>query len=313
MGVRGRTTSSLPLSRYPAGEQRHTMDSTPRTPAPAMRHLMLWLLAGAAAIAVAGFGTRRVFSDRTAIDIETLLFAVSDPLAVFSPTDLGGLPEPALRYLRHAIAPGTPLSPACRLWMNGTVTPMPGTPPTALSAVETLAPRQGFIWSARARMKGLPVRVRDHYYQGEGGVNVLALGIVPLPLGGGPDVIRSSRGRLVGEGVWCPTALVHPDVVWEGVDANRARFTISVDGEAVAVTILVGPDGALREATLLRWGDVEGKPSRLLPYGFRVEEERTFEGVTIPARITGGWLFGTDRFDPATAATFTVRNAAFAT
>jgi hypothetical protein len=277
-----------------------------------MRHPVLWSLAGAAVLAAAGLGARRYFSDRSARAAEADLFVVSDRLPTFSDPHLVGLPEPAQRWLRHAISPGTPLAPACRLQMDGSMAPTPGGRSVKLSAVETLAPRSGFVWTAKARMNGLPVRVRDHYHQSEGGVDVVALGLFPIPLGSGPDVTRSSRGRLVAEGVWCPTALVHPDVGWEGVDEDRARYTITVDGEAIAVTIRVGPDGALREVTLPRWGDVDGPPARPIPYGFRVEEEQAFGGVTIPARLVGGWHFGTERFDPAGAATFNVYRAELA-
>lgn len=277
-----------------------------------MRHPILWSLAGAAALAATGLGVHRLLTDGRSRAVESDLFTATERLPTFSETDLGGLPEPARRWLRHAITPGTPLAPACRLWMDGTMTPTPGGAPVDLSAVETLAPRRGFVWTARARMNGLPVRVRDHYHRGEGGVGVVALGVVPLPLGSGPDVTRSSRGRLVAEGVWCPTALLHPRVTWESVDEHRARYTIAIDGEPVSVTIRVAPDGALREVSLLRWGDVDGPPARLIPYGFGVDEERTFGGVTIPSRLTGGWHYGTDRFEPATAATFEVHRAAFA-
>ena len=277
-----------------------------------MRHTILWSLAGAATLAVAGLGGHRLLSDRRSRAVEAELFAVTERLPTFSEADLEGLPEPARRWLRHAVTPGAPLAPACQLWMDGRMTPTPGGAPVDLSAVETLAPRSGFVWTAHARMNGLPVRVRDYYHRGEGGVGVVALGVVPIPLGGGPDVTRSSRGRLVAEGVWCPTALLHPSVTWEAVDEHRARYTITVDGEPIAVTIHVGLDGALREVSLLRWGDVDGPPARLVPYGFRVEEEQTFDGVTIPSRLTGGWHYGTDAFDPAGAATFTVHRAALA-
>lgn len=277
-----------------------------------MRHPLLWTLTGAAALAVSGLGVRRVLSERHARRVEADLFTVTHRLPVISEAALTGLPEPARRWLRHAIAPGTPLSPACRLEMSGSMMPAPGAPPVALSAVETLAPRRGFVWTARARMKGLPVRVRDHYFHGDGGVDVFALDVVPLPLGGGPDVTRSSLGRLVAEGVWCPTALLHTDVSWEAVDDERARYTIVVDGEPITVTIRVAPDGGLSGVSLLRWGDVDGPPARPLPYGFRVDEERTFGGVTIPTRLRGGWHHGTDRFDPAGAATFSVHHAEFA-
>lgn len=263
------------------------------------------------AVCVLGLAARRVASDRHARRAEAGLFTADAP-PTFSGVHLDGLPEPARRYLRHAIALGTPLAPACRLWMSGTMSPTPDADQIELTAVETLAPRRGVVWTAHARMKGLLVRVRDHYFEGSGGVGVVALGVVPVPVGGGPDVTRSSRGRLVGEGVWCLTALVHPDVAWEGVGADRARFAIPVDGDPVAVTVRVDADGALREVTLERWGDPDGGPARLHPYGFRVEAEGTFGGVTIPTRVTGGWHYGTDAFDATMAASFTVRRAALA-
>lgn len=276
-----------------------------------MRHPILWTLTGLATLAAGALFARRVLSDRHADRIEAELTAPA-PSRTFSEADLDGLPEPAQRYLRHAIAPGTPLSPSVRLWMDGTMTPTPDGPSTDLTAVEALAPHHGFIWTAKARMNGLPVRVRDHYFDGDGGVDVVALGLLPIPLGGGPDVVRSARGRLVAEAVWCPTALVHPSVVWESLGDDRFRFTLTVDADAIPVTLRIGPDGALREVALERWGDVEGPPARPIPYGFRVEEERTFDGVTIPTRLTGGWHFGTEQFDPASAATFTVRRAELA-
>ena len=278
-----------------------------------MRHRDLWALTGTAALALSALGARRFLADRHAARIEADLFALPGRPPLFTEADLDGLAEPARRYLLHALIPGTPRWTAARLWMEGTMTPTPGSSATTLTAVETLAPHSGFVWTAHARMNGLPVRVRDHYFEEGGGIEVVALGTVPIPLGHGPGVARSSRGRLVAEAVWCPTALVGPAVQWEAVDADCARFTLTVDGEPVVVTLHVAPDGALREVTLDRWGDADGEPWRLIPYGFRVEAERTFNGVTIPTRLTGGWHYGTARFDPATAAAFTIHRVAFAT
>jgi len=260
----------------------------------------------------ATLGVRRLVGDRKAHHIERQLFATPVGLPLFTPDLADDLPEPARRYLLHAIAPGTPLAPSVYLRMDGTMTPQPGGSPVSLTAEETLAPLRGFVWTARAHMGGLRLRVRDHYFEQDGGVRVTLLGLVPLPSDSGPDVARSSRGRLVAEAVWCPTALIGPDVTWEAVDADRARFTLSVDGEAIPVAVHIGPDGALRAVTLERWGDVGVSSFRPLPYGFAVEEEAAFEGVTIPVRLRGGWGYGTPRYDPVTAATFIVRAAVFA-
>ena len=282
----------------------------------ASRQVSFWTtaLAGGAAGIGAILGVRRLVHDCKTERIARALFASSaHETQVFSPDLVADLPEPARRYLHHAIAPGTPLASAVRLHMKGAMTPKPGSPPLALTANETLAPRRGFAWTAHARMFGLPVRVIDHYFEQEGDVQVNLLGLVPIPFPGSrEDMTRSSRGRLIGEAAWCPTVLVAPDVFWEAVDANRARFTYAVDGEAVSVTVHVGPDGAPRAFTLDRWGDVGVPSHRFLPYGFAVEEEATFEGITIPTRLRGGWWYGTDRYDPDAAATFTLWSATFA-
>lgn len=262
----------------------------------------------------AALGIRRLAHDCKTARMTRALFTspvLNQP--VFSPDLVADLPEPARRYLLHAIAPGTPLAAAVRLHMEGTMTPKPGSPPLALTADETLAPRRGFVWTAHARMFGMPVRVIDHYFEQNGGIQVHLLGLAPLPFSGNrEDVTRSSRGRLIGEAAWCPTVLVAPDISWEAVDDEHAQFTYAVGGESISVTVHVGPAGTPRAFTLNRWGDVGVPAHRLLPYGFAVEEEATFEGVTIPTRLRGGWWYGTDRYDPDAAATFTIRSATFA-
>lgn len=240
---------------------------------------------------------------------DRLLAEASETAAaqVFSTGLVADLPDPARRYLRHAIAPGTPLAPAVRLEMEGWMRPRPGSRRIALTADEVLAPRIGFTWTARARMFGLPVRVHDYYYANEGGVRVALFGLIPLARETGEDVTRSSRGRLVAEAVWCPTALVGPGVGWDAVDADRVRFTLTVDGDSTRVTLRVDADGAIREVSLERWGTVGVPSARPIPYGFEVLEEATFGGVTIPVRLRGGWWYGTDRFDPEAAAEFVIR------
>jgi hypothetical protein len=271
----------------------------------------LWTFGGLAASGLA-LRVRRAAEDRRADRLERdLLAAPSDPPR-FTDALVADLPEPARRYLRHAIAPGSPLAPAVRLAMKGTMTPTPGGAPVELTADEVLAPRRGFVWTAHARMAGLPVRVRDHYAADDGGVRVHLLGLIPLPSSSAPsDVARSSRGRLVGEAVWCPTALVGPGVTWEAVDVDRARFSLMVDDEVVVVTLRIDTGGALREVTLDRWGDVGVDHFQRIPYGFSVEGEDTFGGVTIPTRIRGGWWYGTERFDASAEATFVVTDAQF--
>jgi len=274
--------------------------------------LLTWSLGGAGLAGLA-LAVRRRVEDRQAGYLSRALLGTPDAHLPLTDPLLEGVPEPARRYLGHALPPGAPLARAVRLWMEGTLVPAKGADPVAFTAEEVLAPPRGFVWTARATMKGLPVRVRDHYARGAGGLRVALLGLLPLASNDGADVTRSARGRLAGEAVWCPAALLPGlHTRWEAVDADRARATLTIDGADVPLTLTVDEDGRLREVTMMRWGDVGVPDWQLIPYGFAVEAEAPFDGVTIPTQLTGGWWYGTPRYDASTAATFTVPRARFA-
>lgn len=230
------------------------------------------------------------------------------PSGRFTRDAVADLPEPARRWLLHAIAPGTPLSPVVELTMRGQIRIGRWRPFTAR---QVLAPPHGFVWAATARFAGLPVTGFDRYGGGTGQLRWRLLGLVPVATGAGPDVTRSAVGRLAGEAtVWLPTAF--PGARWSaGPDADTAVATWRIDGQDEAVQLRVGGDGRLREVLLRRWGNPDGRPYGRYRFGVAVAAERTFGGLTIPARIRAGWEWGTDRQDTGeffraeiTAATF---------
>lgn len=272
------------------------------------------LAIGAAGLLTAGaafLGLRRFADDRALVRLERSL--LDTPAGGrFREEMVSGLPEPARRYLLHAIAPGTPLAGAVRLRTDFAMRlTEEADEPVDLAGYEVLAPPRGFVWRARARMGPLPACVRDSYAAGAGRVSVYALGLVPLVQSGGPDVSRSARGRLAIEVIWLPSALLPGEgVAWEEVSADKARVTLTIDGEAIPLTLTVGSDGGLREVTMRRYGDVGVDSWRPIPYGVEVEAEATFDGYTIPTRLRGGWWYGSERYDPAGASLLSVLDAA---
>jgi hypothetical protein len=231
----------------------------------------------------------------------------------FGNAHVAGLPEPARRHLLHAIAQGAPLARAVRLATFFRMRLRAGDRvPAALTGEELLAPPAGFVWRARTRLGRVPVRVADHYVRGRGGVRVTALGVLPVARTAGPDVTRSARGRLAGEAIWFPPALLPArGASWAALDAERARVTLTIDGEALTLTLRVADDGRLREMTMLRHGDVGVDSWRALPYGVEVLEEASFGGYTIPTRARGGWWYGSERASAAGASEFKVVAADF--
>ncbi len=265
--------------------------------------------AGLAALAGAGVvGVRQWQFARQWRAMDTALGGLHAD-ATFDAAVLADLPAPAQRYLRHALAEGAPLARSARIAMTGRMKPTPDAEFVDLTAEELLAPPVGFLWTAKLSMGPVLIRVRDHYYRGAGEVRVEPFGLVPIQRETGPDVTRSSRHRLAAEALWMPSALVPgPGVAWEAIDARRARATVTVDGEAIPLTLTVDDAGRLERLTMERYGDVNVPSWRPIPYGFAVEAEATFGGCTVPTRLRGGWWFGTDRYRPEAASTFTIQS-----
>lgn len=195
------------------------------------------------------------------------------------------LPEAAQRWLLHSIDLGTPLWRSVELQMRGQIR-LGGW--RQFSARQVLTPGVGFVWAASARFYGLAVSGYDRYTAGTGEMRWRLFGIVPVVTATGPEITRSAAGRLAAEAMFVPTCFDR--ATW--VDAptpDVARCTWHAGDEEDTVDLHVGPDGALRQVTMQRWGQVGKAPAQRRPFGVNVEARRRFSGLTIPTRFTGWW------------------------
>ena len=120
------------------------------------------------------------------------------------------------------------------------------------------------------------------------------LGLVPVVTAVGPDVSRSAAGRLVSEIVIVPTAF--RAVTWTpGHTEDHVVGTWLVGGEPESVELHIGDGGEVRSALISRWGNPDAQPFGRYPFGCTVHSEQDFGGVRIPATISAGWWWGTDR------------------
>jgi hypothetical protein len=221
----------------------------------------------------------------------TRLGTPAAPEHAFGPELVSDLPEPARRWLLHAVPVGTPLWSSVQLTMRGQIKLGRW---RSFTARQVLSP-SGFIWAATARVTGLPVTGFDRYTSGSGQLRWRLLRLIPVMTGAGPDVTRSAAGRLAGEATcWLPTAFSAAS--WgSGPEPDTVVATWLIgDGQEV-VQLRLAPDGRPRDVLLQRWGNPDGEPFARYPFGVAVDGERTFSGVTIPSQIRAGWWWGTDR------------------
>lgn len=227
----------------------------------------------------------------------------TEPAERFDPAMTAGLPDAAQRFFRYAIEPGTPLFRVAMVSMEGEFglgnKAKPGYLP--MRAKQILAAPYGFVWRVHA---GDAVRISgsDGLEEGSGWSRFWLFGFAPVArAGGNPDHARAAFGRQVAEAIfWTPAALLPgKNIVWEAIDNDAARVTLTYQGLEQAVDLYVDVDGRPVKVIFQRWSDANpDKTFQLQPFGGYPSKFERFGGYRLPTRIEAGNFFGTDEYFP---------------
>jgi hypothetical protein len=229
------------------------------------------------------------------ISIKELWESTLTSTRLFDPALLGNLPHLARCYLEQAIAPGTPLASAVRLWMHGEI--KLGGKWHPFKGEEVICWNRGMIWQATAWMNGLPIWGADRIVDGVGEMKWKILGLFPVMQASGVDLTRSGVGRVQVESMWLPSVLCNPDICWMEVNASQVEANFTALGEPAKLTLTMNNQGMFEQVKLDRWGSPEGEAFHYVDFGGMVEDSGTFGGYTIPTQLRAGWFFGSERFE----------------
>lgn len=221
--------------------------------------------------------------------------------ATYDPTMVDGLPEPARRFFNFAISPGTPLLTVAEIDMGGQFSLGSLEKPNyqTMEARQILAAPTGFVWQLR-----LPnwVSGSDFGSDSSSWTRFRIFGFVPVArLGGDTNHRRAAFGRYVAEAVfWTPAALLPGSgVVWDMIDGNSARVTVSRGALSQSVDVYVNASGQPVVVQFMRWNNAN--PEKIYgyqPFGGYLSDFREVQGFTIPFRVEAGNQFGTDTYFP---------------
>ena len=210
------------------------------------------------------------------------------------------LPEPAQRYFRFTIAPGTPLVSVVEIEMKGQLGlgTKDGPAYRPMTAHQILAPPRGLVWRVRVG----PISGSDAATPSTSWTRFWLLHLIPVVrVSGNPDHHRSAFGRIVSESAfWVPASLLPGNnVSWESVDENTARAIVSFGTYSQAVDLTVDHDGIPSRVVIQRWSNENAdKVFREQPFGGYLSDFREIGGYRLPMRVEGGNLIGTGDYFP---------------
>lgn len=213
---------------------------------------------------------------------------------------LDGLPEPAQRYFRYTIAPGTPLVSVVEIDMAGQLGLGTKEEPRygQMTAHQILAPPEGLVW----RLQAGPISGSDAVTSDTSWTRFWFFHLIPIVrVSGSADHHRSAFGRVVSEGAfWVPASLLPGDAVsWAPLDENTARATVSYGIYSQAIELTVRSDGQPSRVIIQRWSNENAdKAWREQPFGGYLSDFQEVNGYRLPMRVEGGNLIGTENYFP---------------
>ena len=222
----------------------------------------------------------------------------------FDPLLIAGLPEPAQRFFRFAIKPGTPLYSVAEISMEGDFSLRSKADPNymPMRAKQILAAPNGFVWKLNAGQGLMRVSGSDVAEDGNSWSRFWLLCIAPVArAGGNADHSRSAFGRYVAEAVfWTPAAMLpRESIIWDPVDENTARVTMTHLGLEQSVDLTVDETGKPTKIVFQRWSDANPeKVYRLQPFGGYLSDIKEFGGFRLPTHVEAGNHFETDNYFP---------------
>jgi hypothetical protein len=147
-----------------------------------------------------------------------------------------------------------------------------------------------FHWVAKLRIAPLVhTTVTEAFQDGHGWMEARVLG-VPLQRSTGAEIDDTELIRLLSELVWCPMALVHPDLVFEAVDNRTLRVGLKDHRALTDVTIGIDDSGRVLEVKAEGRPRLIGKDTIATDWRGRFGDYREINGVRMPTRGELAWM-----------------------
>lgn len=167
-----------------------------------------------------------------------------------------------------------------------------------VTATQTISiARPGFLWLARARLAGLPVRVIDCFAGAKGRIEVRLFGSVPMARAQGAEIDKGELMRYLAELAWAPHAFLYNlDLSWSPLEDDWVEVSAPLGAGRVTVSLCFDAAGDLVEIAADDRPRQVGRTSMPTPWRGYFSDYRIIGGLRIPARAKVSWMLEDGHF-----------------
>ncbi len=212
------------------------------------------------------------------------------PTELITEADLAKLPEAVQRWLRRAGVVGKPRVNCVRLKQRGRFRQKPGQAWMPFEAEEYFSSDPpAFVWSVSMRAAPLfSVKGRDLYSEGRGNMLIRPLGLFTAADARGPEIDQGALTRFLNEIMWFPDAALNDYVVWEAIDDDAARATMTYGGVSASAVFHFSASGDLVTMVAERYRSL-GDSFSLDTWSTPISAYGEFQGRRLPVQGEGVW------------------------
>lgn len=205
--------------------------------------------------------------------------------------DIGYLPEPVQRWLRHSGMVGKPFIHIGKVTQRAEMKLKPEqTDWMSAQAVQysTVDP-PSFIWTVDVRMNSfLGFRGRDKFEDGKGEMLIKVNSLFDVVKERGEKLDEGTLQRYLGEVVWFPSMALSPYISWETLSDSSVKATMAYKGTEGSGVFHFSSEGDFVLYSAKRFRGNESKAGRS-EWILRVEDHQVFEGICVPSKMTATW------------------------
>jgi hypothetical protein len=216
---------------------------------------------------------------------------------ILTEAEIESLPSPVQKTLRYSGAVGRPKMTSVRLKQTGRIRTSNEQPWMEFTAEEyyTTDPPH-FLWHAKASLFGIPLYIRDRFFQGEGEILGKVAATIPVAVGSGPEMTQGSILRYLNEVMFFPSAFVSEFIVWEAIDETSARSKLSYDGQQVSAVWYFDDGGRIINMVGERYYSHPGGGYSMETWETPITDYAEFDGIRIPSAGVGTWKLNSGDF-----------------